>query len=75
MSISQKVKALLSLTGKKQVDLMEPLDMGSKQSMSNKFSNGRWSAEDLVKVADACGAKVAFILPDGQQIFLDSAEN
>lgn len=75
MSISQKIKALLSLTGKKQVDLMEPLDMGSKQSMSNKFSNGRWSAEDLVKVAGACGAKVAFILPDGQQIFLDSGEN
>lgn len=74
MSISQKVKALLSLTGKKQVDLMDPLDMGSKQSMSNKFSNGRWSAEDLVKVADVCGAKVAFILPDGQQIFLDAGD-
>jgi len=74
MSISQKVKALLSLTGKKQVDLMAALGMGSKQSMSNKFSHGRWSAEDIVKAAEACGAKVAFILPDGQQIFLDAEE-
>ena len=72
MSITKKVKALLALTGKKQTDLMAALDMSSKQSMSNKFSNERWSADDLVKVAEECGCKVAFVLPDGQQIVLDS---
>lgn len=71
MSITKKIKALLALTGKKQTDLIGSLGMSSKQSLSNKFSNERWSAEDLVKVADECGCMVAFILPDGQVLPLD----
>lgn len=71
MSVTKKIKALLALTGKKQTDLMDGLGMSSKQSLSNKFTNERWSAEDLVKVAEECGCKVAFVLPDGQQIVLD----
>ena len=71
MSVTKKIKALLALTGKKQTDLLDSLGMSSKQSLSNKFTNERWSAEDLVKVAEECGCKVAFILPDGQQIVLD----
>lgn len=71
MSVTKKIKALLALTGKKQTDLIGSLGMSSKQSLSNKFSNERWSAEDLVKVADECGCMVAFILPDGQVLPLD----
>ena len=71
MSVTKKIKALLALTGKKQTDLMGSLGMSSKQSLSNKFSNERWSAEDLVKVADECRCMVAFILPDGQVLPLD----
>lgn len=55
MSVSKKVKALLLEREKKQSDLMEVLGMSSKQSLSNKFSNERWSAEDLVKIAEYCG--------------------
>ena len=54
MSVSKKVKALLLEREKKQSDLMEVLGMSSKQSLSNKFSNERWSAEDLVKIAEYC---------------------
>ncbi len=71
MAISDKVKALLALQGKKQYDLMEPLEMGSKQSLSNKFSNERWTAGDLVKVAEVCGCKLAFVLPGGQLLTID----
>ena len=71
MSVTKKIKALLALTGKKQTDLIDSLGMSSKQSLSNKFANERWSAEDLVKVAEECGCKIAFILPDGQQIPID----
>ncbi len=70
MDISAKIKAVLSLTGTKQIDLMEPLEMKSRQSLGNKFSNNRWSAEDLVVVAKHVGADIAFILPDGQKISL-----
>lgn len=72
MSASKEIKALLSLFGKKQADLMTILNMGSKQSLSNKFANGRWSATDLVTVAEFCGCKLAFVLPDGQQILISS---
>ncbi len=74
MAISKRIKALLLETDKKQSDLMETLGMGSKQSLSNKFTNERWSAEDLVKIADFCGCKLAFILSNGQQIILDAEE-
>lgn len=68
MSISKKVKQLLLETDRKQSDLMAVLGMSSKQSLSNKFSNERWSASDLKQIADFCGCSVGFILPDGQTI-------
>ena len=74
MAISKKVKALLAQVDKKQYDLLDVLDIKSKQSLSNKFSNERWSADDLVKIAEFCGCKLAFVLPDGERIVLDSDE-
>jgi hypothetical protein len=69
--ISDKVKGLLALCGKKQVELAENFGM-SKQTMGNKMSRGSWSGSDLAKVAEFCGCRLAFVLPDGQHIFLDS---
>ena len=66
----KKVKALLLEREKKQSDLMEVLGMSSKQSLSNKFSNERWSADDLVKIAEYCGCKLAFVLPNGERIVI-----
>lgn len=74
MAISKKIKALLAECERKQADLLDVLEMGSKQSLSNKFSNERWSAEDLVKIADFCGCKLAFILPNGERIVLNANE-
>ncbi len=70
VSVSKKVKALLLEREKKQSDLMEVLGMSSKQSLSNKFSNERWSADDLVKIAEYCGCKLAFVLPNGERIVI-----
>lgn len=72
MAISKRIKALLLETDMKQSDLMGVLDMSSKQSLSNKFTNERWSADDLVKIADFCGCKLAFVLPDGKRIVMDN---
>ena len=71
MSISDKVKGLLALRGKKQLELAEHFDM-SKQTMSNKMARGSWSGDDLARVAEFCGCKLAFVLPDGQQILISS---
>lgn len=70
MSVSASIKALLSIRGLKQSDLMEVLKVGSKQALSNKFVAGRWSAADLVKVAEFAGAKLAFVLPDGERVLI-----
>ncbi|MBR3503773.1 MAG: hypothetical protein IKO07_05965 [Clostridia bacterium] len=71
---TSKVKMLLGYYGRKQIDLIECLGMGSKQSLNNKFSQDRWSAQDLAIVADFLGCKVGFILPDGTTIYLDPPE-
>jgi len=68
MSISKQIRALLTLRGMKQTDIQGALGMASKQSLSNKFVHERWSAEDLVKIAEACGCELAFLAPDGQVI-------
>ncbi len=72
MGATTSIKALLGMTGKKQNDLMEPLGMRSKQSLSNKVTNGRWSADDLAIIAEVCGCKLTFTLPNGQQIIIES---
>lgn len=74
MQISKKIKVLLTEADKKQADLLDVLKMGSRQSLSNKFTNERWSAEDLVNIAEFCGCKLAFVMPDGQQIPIDSGK-
>ncbi len=74
MAISKKIKSLLMETDKKQSDLMGVLGMGSKQSLSNKFTHERWSADDLVKIAEFCGCKLAFVMPNGERIVLDSSD-
>ena len=74
MAISDKVKGLLALCGKRQIDLAASFEM-SKQTMGNKMARGSWSARDLAKVAEFCGCKLAFVLPDGQQIIIPPDED
>ncbi len=71
MAVSDKVKGLLALSGKKQIDLAAHFGM-SKQTMGNKMSRNSWSASDLARVAEFCGCKLAFIMPDGQQITIEA---
>ena len=73
MSVSDKIKGLLALRGKKQIELADAFGM-SKQTMGNKMNRGSWSARDLAKGAEFCDCKLAFIMPDGQQIFIDADE-
>lgn len=70
MSVSGKLKALLALRGKKQVDLAEYLGM-NRQSLNNKFNRGSFSSKDLVKIADFLDCELVFIVNDNQRISLD----
>lgn len=71
MNTSDVIAILLRTCGMRQIDLLGPLSMSSRQSLSNKFTGCRWSASDLIAVANATGAKLSFILPDGNRIDLN----
>ncbi|HMM32387.1 MAG TPA: hypothetical protein PKB13_11505 [Clostridia bacterium] len=68
--VSEKIKALLALKGKKNVGLAAHLGL-SPQSMNNKLSRGSWSAEDLIKVAEFTGCTLSFDAGENQRIVLD----
>lgn len=68
-AISNKIKTVLIASGKKQKELAEYLHM-TPQTLSNKFVRGSWSAADLIKVSDFCGAPLSFDA-NGTKILLD----
>lgn len=73
MSISTKIKALLSLCEKDHAGLAENFGI-SKQALSNKFYRGSFSAEDLIKAADFCGCTLTFTTPSGDTIKLEPTD-
>lgn len=70
MSTSDKVKAVLTCSGKKQIELAEHFGM-RKQNLATKMQRDSWSADDLARVAEFVDARVGFILRDGTTIYLD----
>ena len=70
MSLSDSVRMALKKARKNQTDLVN-LWGNSKSAMSNKFRLERWSGNDLLRVAEFTGGKLAFIYPDGQQILIE----
>ena len=73
MSVSDVIKGLLAMSGKKQAELTSVLEMSSNQA-KNKIRKNSWFASDLLKVAELCGCKLAFVMPDGQCIYLSDDE-
>jgi len=73
MTVSSKVKSVLALCDKRQIDLADHFGM-TKQVMNNKMNRDSWSGKDLARVAQFVGGQLAFILPNGQQIFIDCEE-
>ncbi len=69
MSVSDKIKAAINLSGKSKTELANYLGM-SIQSLSNKLSRGSFSAEDLIKIADFTGSTLLFEFEENQRIKL-----
>ena len=70
MAVTEKVKALLSMKGKKNIELAEYLGM-TPQSLQNKMNRGSFSAEDLIKIADFAECSLMFEVNGNQKIMLD----
>jgi hypothetical protein len=60
----------LRSAGKKQADLVDILRVNTPQAANKKVRESRWTAEDLIKVAEFTGGKIIFQMPDGEQIEL-----
>lgn len=73
MAVSDKIKALLAIKGKKNLDLAKHLEI-SAQSMQNKFTRGSFSSEDLIKIADFLNCTLAFEIDETQKIVLDTSD-
>lgn len=67
-NVSARIKNMLNLAGKRQVDLVQVLDMSSAQALNNKIRLDRWSADDLISVAEYLGCELCFIMPDGEKV-------
>lgn len=73
MSVSEKIKALLAIKGKKNIDLANYLHI-SNQSLSNKFSRGSFSADDLINISNFLGCSLEFKISENQSITLDKSD-
>ena len=69
MSITNKVRAAINLSGKSKTELANYLNTSS-QSLSNKLSRGSFSAADLIKIADFTGSTLLFEFEENQKIKL-----
>ena len=73
MSVSASVRAALSMAKKRQLDLAALWET-SPQVITNKLRLARWTGEELARVAALTGGKLAFVYPDGQQIFIPPSD-
>ena len=69
MSVSNTVRMAIAKLGLNQAGLAKTWGV-TTQAINNKFYRDSWSAEDLMKVAEITGGKLAFIYPDGQQLLI-----
>ena len=74
MSISNKIKALMKMCGKKNKELGDYLGLSSAQALTNKFNRGSFSAEDLIRIAEFTGCELAFIVSRSQRITLEASD-
>ena len=73
MAVTDKIKALLSIKGKKNIELAAHLGI-SPQSMQNKFNRSSFSAEDLIKISEFLNCLLAFDVDDSQKIILTKSD-
>ena len=68
MSVANKTRALLNLTGHKPSELAECLEK-SVPSVRNKFSQDVFSVYDLIRIADYLNCRLLFQTQDGQAVY------
>jgi len=73
LALSDKVKALLTLTGKKPQELAEHFQV-TTQSLRNKMSRNSYTAADLIEIVDFVGARLVIEVDDGTRMTLSKSD-
>lgn len=68
MAVSNKIRSILQLTGKKHADLADYLGI-SKQSLSNKYSRESFSVIELIEIANFVGGELSVSCDSGTVTF------
>ena len=68
MDANQKIKEIIKKSGKTQKELAEQLGI-NKRTLDTKLYRGGFYTEELVKVADCLGFKLAFINDEEKIVF------
>ncbi len=63
MSKTNKIKSLLALKGVKSVEYTRTLGLSRPQALNTKYSRDAFSGDDLIRLADLTGTRLAFIDP------------
>lgn len=71
--VSDKIKALLNMKGKKYKELAQLFGI-SEQAMRNKFARGSFSADELIQIADFVNCQLAFNIDNEQKVILTTAD-
>lgn len=69
ITVAEKIRIIMSRRDVSMTKLAQ-LTGQTRQNLSNKFSRGNFSEEDIEKMANAlgCTVDIRFILPDGTEI-------
>ena len=68
-TISPIVKAAAEMAGANRQELATALEINA-QSLTNKYTRDSFSAVDLVKIASACGYRLAFTDEAGKAVIM-----
>lgn len=66
--ITPIIKAAVQLAGLSRADLAQALGLSTPQALSNKYNRGSFTAQDLTRIAQACGVRLAFVDDVGRSV-------
>lgn len=66
--ITPIIKAAAQLAGLSRADLAQALGLSTPQALSNKYNRGSFTAQDLTRIAQACGVRLAFVDDAGRAV-------
>ena len=68
MMLTPTIKGLIALNGYTRQQVAAALGLALAQGVTNKYARDSFSGQDLIKIANLCGCRLAFVDDKGQAI-------